>query len=342
MNALENVRRCIEFEGPDHIPVTSPVFGREPEFWYIRLETPSYTPRVPGATEWGHTMKKTSVPNHGIPADLPIETWDMLADFRWPDARNPERYRSIPERLAAPEAGRRYVHLGWYVGLYDTILRLRGWQASMTDFVAEPAKIKDLIARVTDFMLAGIDTLSEKFPGRIHGILIPDDWGGQKAAFISIEMWEEFFGGPYREIGRHIHKAGMHFWLHSDGRINELLDTLIECGVDVVNMPSPTVVDIDEIAERFAGRICFANGVDIQKTLVRGTDDEIEDEARRLVEKWNTPKGGFIPFAEYNLRAIGAAPRRALAAVNAFRKYAWNLPPLSDEESRAFMARLEI
>jgi len=81
MNALENLRRCIEFEGPDHIPVTSPVFGREPEFRHIRLETPSCTPRVPRATERGHTMKKTSMANHATPRQRPASSAKESAAF---------------------------------------------------------------------------------------------------------------------------------------------------------------------------------------------------------------------------------------------------------------------
>ncbi|MHC4714767.1 MAG: uroporphyrinogen decarboxylase family protein [Planctomycetota bacterium] len=340
MNGRENVRRAIEFGVPDHMPVTSSLFG-EVEFWHVGLETPSYTPRVPGATEWGHTMRKTSVPNHGVPDNLPIETWDMLDDYVWPDPRNDERYRSIGPRLEDPASRDRYVHMGWFVGLYDTILRLRGWEESMMDFVAEPDRMKGLTAKVAEFIVTAIDTLAEKFPGQIHGLCIPDDWGGQTGLFMSVDMWEEFFGEHYREFGRQIHDAGMHFWLHSDGRINDLMETLIDCGVDVINMPSPRAVGIDEISERFAGRICFANGIDIQSTMVWGSDEEIEEEARLLAEKWNTPEGGFIPGVCGYIDTIGSDAHRWLVQVNALRRHCYGLPPLEMDDVREHLARLQ-
>lgn len=339
MTGREIVRRAIEFEGPERLPIGSEVFG-ESDFCYLSLKTPRYTPRVPGAREWGYTMKQSEIPNHGVPADLPIATWEMLEDYAWPDAANPERYDGIGERLDSPAAAGKYAYVSWFVGLYDMVLRLRGWEESMLDFAAEPEKIKYVVARVAEFITTAIDTLAEKFPGRIHGIMIPDDWGGQDATFMSIEMWEEFFGGHYREIARHMHEGGMHFWLHSDGRINALVDTLIECGVDVLNMPSPTVVGIDEVARDFVGRICLANGVDIQTTMISGSDEEIREEARELVEKWGTGRGGFIPSCGMNLSAIGGNAHRWLVAANALREYGWGLPPLTQEEADRYRARL--
>lgn len=334
MTSYEIVKRVIEFTAPERIPSSSPAFGRL-DFHYISLETPVYTPRKPGYREWGYGMRETEVPNHGMPVDPPIATWDMLADYRWPEAANEERYRSIGPRLDRPEAEGKYIHMGWFVGLFDMVYRLHGFENCMIDFLAERENMKCIIAKVARFILGAIDELARRFPGKIHGLLIPDDWGGQDSTFISVSMWEEFFGGHYRKIARHLHDAGMHFWLHSDGRINDLIETLIDCGVDVLNLPAPRVVGIDEISRRFAGRICFANGVDIQSTGVRGTDSEIEQEVRELLSGWNTPRGGFIPSDMGNLQMIGSTLHRRLVAVNAFRKHAWGLPPLTEEELTA-------
>jgi uroporphyrinogen-III decarboxylase len=259
----------------------------------------------------------------------------MLDGYKWPDPTNPERYVKVAERLAMPQAKDKYVHMGWFVGLFDMVYRLHEFEDCMRDFYVEPKKMKYITAKVADFILGAIDTLASKFPGRIHGLLIPDDWGGQDSTFVSIPMWEEFFGPHYRAIGDHLHRAGIHFWLHSDGRVNNLVPVLIDCGLDVINLPSPQVVGIDDIAERFAGKICFFNGVDIQSTLVQGSDAEIDEEARQLAEKWHTPKGGFIPAGGLSSEATGITKHRGLVAVNAFRKYCWGLPPLSEPEALA-------
>lgn len=338
MTSYEIVKRTVEFGGPERIPFVSRLFGPS-DVLDLGLDTPRYTPRKPGYTEWGYTMAHSEIPNNGRPADVAIATWDMLGSFKWPDAANPERYVSIARRLAMPESRERYCHIGWFMGLYDTVYRLHEFDDCMRDFYLEPVKMKHLTAKVADFMLGVIDELISRFPGRIHGILLPDDWGGQESTFMSIRMWEEFFGLHYRAIGRRLHENGIHFWLHCDGRINDLLPVLIDCGLDVINMPSPRVVGIDDIARRFAGKLCFINGVDIQSTLVRGADAEIEEEARQLVGKWHTPNGGFIPTATLAYPASGVTDEKGLVAVNAFRKYCWGLPPLELKEARALVKK---
>ncbi len=72
----------------------------------------------------GHTMAHSEIPNNGMPADVAIATWDQLDSFAWPDPTNPERYVSIAARLARPQAEGKYCHLGWFIGLYDTVY---GW-----------------------------------------------------------------------------------------------------------------------------------------------------------------------------------------------------------------------
>lgn len=334
MTSYEIVTRTVEFGTPERVPFTSRLFGPS-DFFDLWLDTPPYTPRKPGYTEWGYTMAHTEIPNNGKPADVAIATWDMLDSFRWPNAAAPERYASIAARLATPESKDMYCHIGWFMGLFDTVYRLHEFDDCMRDFHLESARMKHLTARVAEFMLGVIDELASRFPARIHGILLPDDWGGQESTFMSVGMWDDFFGPHYRAIGRRLHENGIHFWLHSDGRINDLLPVLIDCGVDVINMPSPRVVGVDEVGERFAGKLCFINGVDIQSTLVRGTEDEIEEEAQQIARRWHTDTGGFIPTATLSYPASGVTEERGLVAVNAFRKHCWNLPPLGIEDARA-------
>jgi len=336
MTGYEIVKRTIEFGSPQRMPRNTPLFGGPTDFFWIELGVPKFTPRKPGYNEWGYTSLKTEIKNNGMPDDLPIATWDMLPDYKWPNPFDEARYAPIAERLKMPQAEGKYVHLGWFMGLFDQVYRLHWFEDCMVDFYLEPEKMHFIIGKVAEFMLAVIDTLAKKFPGHIHGVLLPDDWGGQTSTFMSVAMWDDFFGGHYREIGKRLHDAGMHFWLHTDGRVNDLIPVLIDCGLDCVNLPSPHVVGINEIAERFAGKLCFVNGIDIQATLVTGTDAEIEEEARQLCLKWHTPKGGFIPCDCSNLEPIGANFHARVVGLNALRKYAYGLPPLSEEEVASF------
>ena len=81
--------------------------------------------------------------------------------------------------------------------------------------------------------------------------------------------------------------------MHSCGKINELIPSLIESGVNALNMLQPNTDGIEEIGQRFAGKVCFYTCCDIQTTLVNGTDAEIEQEAKRADEHMGHRKRRF-------------------------------------------------
>jgi hypothetical protein len=87
----------------------------------------------------------------------------------------------------------------------------------------------------------------------------------------------------------------MFTFLHSCGYIVDILDDLIEIGLDVIQMDQQENMGLDLLGERFGGRITFYSPVDIQYTMVRGSLDDIRAYARRMVETLGRPDGGFIP-----------------------------------------------
>ena len=93
--------------------------------------------------------------------------------------------------------------------------------------------------------------------------------------------------------------------MHSCGKVNELIEPLIEIGLDIINLQQPRALGIEEIGRRYRGRICFESTCDIQATLPRGDAAAVTAEAEELVANWSTPEGGFIVFNYGFDEAIG-------------------------------------
>ena len=94
-----------------------------------------------------------------------------------------------------------------------------------------------------------------------NGLHFADDWGDQRSLMIRPDSWRRIFKPRYAEMFRRVREAGMHVWFHSDGRINEFLDDLIEIGVDVINC-QVAVVGHDWIAANARGSIAFRTDID--------------------------------------------------------------------------------
>ncbi len=188
---------------------------------------------------------------------------------------------------------------------------LYGMSNLLVAMYEEPKKVHELAERVIEIPIGVAKEIGKRFRGRIHGFTTTDDWGTQQSAFMQIPMWREFFKDGYTRLFQAVHEAGMHMWMHSCGHINDVIEEWIDCGVDVVNLQQPRNLGIEEIGRRYRGRVCFSSLCDIQATLPFGTDEEVREEARLLLEQWATPDGGFILSDYGNGDAIGVPlPRK--------------------------------
>jgi hypothetical protein len=95
-----------------------------------------------------------------------------------------------------------------------------------------------------------------------------------------------------------MHEHGYHVWLHSCGKINDVLEGFIATGVDVVNLQQPRALGIEEIGRRYRGRICFWTLADIQRTLPSGDPALVDRDVDDLMTHWADGAGGLI-FADY-------------------------------------------
>lgn len=106
----------------------------------------------------------------------------------------------------------------------------------------------------------------------VDAIHIADDWGTQQSLLISPDMWREYFKPCYREYCEMAHRHGKLVLMHSDGYILDILDDLVEIGVDAVNSQLQCMKLAD--LERFRGNIAFLGEIDRQYLLPFGTSEE--------------------------------------------------------------------
>ena len=195
---------------------------------------------------------------------------------------------------------------------------LHGFQNTLEDLYVDRDRAEVLADRIVAFDLGIIRNIAARFPGRIHGFSFTDDWGTQRNVFVRPALWDDFFRPRYKRIFDAAHGAGWHVWMHSCGKINDVIDSLIEIGLDVINLQQPCALGIGEIGERFRGRICFESLCDIQRTLPLKGPREIREEARQLLEEWATPEGGFILSDYGDGRAIGVELEKKQVMLDAF------------------------
>ncbi len=317
MSSYEVVRRAIEFEKPDRLPLRFGALGLcdTHHVGWRQIGTGSANLRE-SKDEWGCTWVRSEVANMGQVKGHPLEDWQALGSYQWPDADNPKLYEGMEERFADSEG--KYVLTGIFMLLFERLHALCGFEKVLRDLYLDTDRMEMLAERIVAFDLGLIRNISARFPGRIHGLSFTDDWGTEQALFIQPALWHQFFKPRYKVIFAAAHEAGWHVWMHTCGKVNEIVDGLIEVGLDVINLQQPRALGIEEMGERFRGRICFESLCDIQATLPFKGANEIREEAQSLLKEWATPEGGFILSDYGDDRAIGATLEKKQVMLDAF------------------------
>ena len=321
----EVVKAAIEFTIPDRLPVMFGQMGHNDVHWigrnHVGREKSSHTVTLPNSyvDEWDCVWQKTELENMGQIKIHPIDEWEKLDAYIWPDPDNKAYYEGIENQFKGSED--KYIVTGIFMLLFEKLQALRGFENVLTDLHFEQEKISYLADLIVDYNLRIIKNMSSRFPGKIHGLNFTDDWGTETALMINPKMWDEFFKPRYKIIFDACHEADWHVWMHSCGKVNEMLAGLVDIGCDVINLQQPRALGIRQVGKDFAGKICFQTTCDIQHTMPFEDADYIREEAKLLMECWGTDKGGFILSDYGSDAAIGTTREKTEAMFEAFMKY---------------------
>ncbi|MGD8452616.1 MAG: uroporphyrinogen decarboxylase family protein [Phycisphaerae bacterium] len=318
MTRKEIVERAITFDNPPRIPMKFDIVGVNDcyDVWTLDPTGWSWAFEQPTPDEWGCVWSRTGVSNTGQVTGHPLADLARLPEHRWPDPEDPRRYAGFAEQLAG--ADDRFVMFCFGQGIFERLHMLTGLSTALPAFVRQKEQVHEILDRVLDHHLRVFRRCVQIADGRIHAAALADDWGMQDRAFVSLKVFREFFKPRYQKLFDEIKAAGLHTWMHSCGRINDVVEELIDCGLEVINNQQPNTVGLREFGERYRGRICFEAIVDTQSTLPAGSYDEIREQARQLYTTYGTPAGGFIASDYNDAAAIGVTDDRRLIMFEAF------------------------
>lgn len=116
--------------------------------------------------------------------------------------------------------------------------------------------------------------------------------------------------------------------LHVHGRSMAALDALIEAGVNVIDpfeRPPMGDADLQKVKEKYGKKICVCGNVQSIETLLRGTPQEVESEARRCIEA-AAGNGAFVLCSADEI-ALDTPFENIKAMVKAARDYGRYPPP---------------
>ena len=134
----------------------------------------------------------------------------------------------------------------------------------------------------------------------------PTNFGGQQGLLIAPEIYREFFKPLHLKMNNWVHSnTGWKTLYHTCGSVVELLDDFIEAEIDILNPVQISARGMDPATLKgdYGEKLVFwGGGIDTQRTLPFGTEEEVREEVRQLKAIWQ-PGGGFVFCPVHNIQA---------------------------------------
>ncbi len=182
-----------------------------------------------------------------------------------------------------------------------------GMDKYFMDMVANPKLYHKLADRFLETNLAYLEQFYGKIGKYIDCAMVYDDLGTQQSTLVSREIYEKRIKPYQRIIIENIRKylrPEAKIMIHSCGSIYDFIPDLIEIGVQILNPLQPLAKNMEpwRLKKKFGKDLAFLGGFDTQLLLPNGTEKEIIEGVKKLIEEY-AHGGGFIFAASINIQS---------------------------------------
>jgi uroporphyrinogen decarboxylase len=172
-------------------------------------------------------------------------------------------------------------------------------------------------------LLTNVERYADAVGDNIDIVWLMEDFGTQKGMMISPEMFDDMIAPYYKRFFGWIHaNTSWKIFFHSCGGIYPIIETLVDCGVDILNPVQTTAAGMEpeRLKAEFGDRLTFwGGGIDTQSILPFGSPEEIREQVRQRIEIL-APGGGFVFATIHNIQD-DIAPERIEVMLRAVRDY---------------------
>ncbi len=148
---------------------------------------------------------------------------------------------------------------------------------------------------------------------------IGDDIAFRNGLFFQPEIIKKIWLPKIAKIIEPAVEAGIPVQFHSDGKIDDIVEGLIDIGVNCLNPMDPYCVDYREYKKKYGSRIALSGNIDIQFPLATGSPGDVEKDVKEHMEVLK-PGFGYICCSSHSI--VNYVPHENfIAMVNSIHKY---------------------
>ncbi len=242
-------------------------------------------------------------------ADLQRIVWPGQSDLQ----ERTEYIREYVEAARGTGVGVMFLCGCIFQTLYEFVI---GWIDCMLMLAEEPELLDELMAPSADYFAALVRRAIDE---GVDIIFLADDFAYNKGLFVEPRQFERLWRPHFDRIMAPAREAGIPILFHSDGRIDDAVEMLLDMGVDCLNPMDPSGIDYRDYKRRYGHRVSLSGNVDITWPLVKGTPEDVERDVKEHMDILK-PGGRWIAGSSHSI--VNYIPHdNFVAMINAIHKY---------------------
>ncbi|MCL5070144.1 MAG: hypothetical protein M1308_04505 [Actinobacteria bacterium] len=204
---------------------------------------------------------------------------------------------------------------------YGCILQtLYEFVVGMNDFMImcydDMQLVEDMLEVSTEYFIK----LTEVIIGEGVDFIFPaDDVAFKGGLFIPPKIMKEIWVPRVARIIEPAVNAGVPVMFHSDGKIDDIVEDLIDIGIDCINPMDPYSVDYRDYKKKYGDRLCLSGNVDIDFPLARGTPEDVVKDVEEHM-KFLKPGYGYVATCSHSI-GNNIPHENFVAYINAIHEY---------------------
>jgi len=169
---------------------------------------------------------------------------------------------------------------------------LRGMENLLCDYLLNPEIVEYIYDRLYSFITAQGILFAKS---GVDVVQIIGDIAMQDRLLMSPATWRQFDKPRLASFIKAVKRANSssRVYMHSDGKLTEIMDDLIETGLDILNPIQPECMDPVKIKNKWGDKIVLHGTVSLQRTLPCATTEQVRDEIRYLIKHCGCG-GGYV------------------------------------------------
>lgn len=234
----------------------------------------------------------------------PIQNWQDLETYPWPDVKNLDLRPLEWAEKHMPEGMKGYDLTAQF---FECSSWLMGYESLFIGMYEEPELVEAVLERIAEVYLAYTELLCQfSCIGVIWGT---DDMGFKTQTLVRPQWLIDHIIPLHKKAADIARRHGKLYFLHSCGKVEDLMESLIcDVGIDAKHSFEDAITPVEEFHERYGKRIGVVGGLDVD-FLSRGTPEEVRTRARKILDQCHADGGyllgsgnsitSYVPTANY-------------------------------------------